>query len=73
MSFSPLAAQLPDITVHDHGTVLLLHATSRRGRAWVDANVSDDRQEWAGAVVVEHRYIGDIVAGAVADGRRVRS
>jgi hypothetical protein len=31
-----------------------------------------DRTEWAGAVVVEHRYIGEIVRGALADGFLVR-
>jgi hypothetical protein len=55
---------------------LLYEATARlsgcSAARWVDDKVSSDRQEWAGAVVVEHRYITDIVRGAVADGLRVR-
>jgi len=61
-----------DISVENHGSLYLLHPTTRRGQRWVDEHISDDRQEWAGAIVVEHRYIGDIVRGALADGLRVR-
>jgi hypothetical protein len=61
-----------DLLVHGHGSVYLLRPTSRRGRRWVDEYVSDDHQEWAGAIVVEHRYIGEIVRGARADGLEVR-
>jgi hypothetical protein len=61
-----------DLLVHGHGSIYLLRATSRRGQAWIDECVSTERQEWAGAVVVEHRYIGDIVRGAIGDGLRVR-
>ncbi len=61
-----------DLLVHGEGSVYLLRPTSRRGQRWIDEHVSDDRQEWAGAVVVEHRFIGDIVRGAIADGLRVR-
>jgi hypothetical protein len=65
-------AKQTDLLVHGHGTLYLLRATSRRGQRWVNERVTDDRQEWAGAVVVEHRFIGDIVRGAIADGLRVR-
>jgi hypothetical protein len=65
-------AKRTDLIVHGHGSIYLLRATTRRGQCWVDERISKDHQEWAGAVVVEHRYIGDIVRGAVADGLRVR-
>ncbi len=61
-----------DLLVHGEGSIYLLRPTSRRGQRWIDEHVSDDRQEWAGAIVVEHRFIGDIVRGAIADGLRVR-
>jgi hypothetical protein len=61
-----------DLLVHGEGSIYLLRPTSRRGQRWIDEYVSDDRQEWAGAVVVEHRFIGDIVRGAIANGLRVR-
>lgn len=61
-----------DLLVHGEGSIYLLRPTSRRGQRWVDEHISDDRQEWAGAIVVEHRYIGDLVQGAIADGLAVR-
>jgi hypothetical protein len=51
-----------DLLVHAEGTIYLLTPATRRGRRWIDEHVTDDRQEWAGAIVVEHRYIADIVA-----------
>ena len=58
-----------DLLVHGEGSIYLLRPTSRRGQRWIDENISDDH---AGAVVVEHRFIGDIIRGAIADGLRVR-
>jgi hypothetical protein len=43
--------QAADLLVHGHGSIYLLRATSRRGQRWIDERISDDRQEWAGAVV----------------------
>jgi hypothetical protein len=61
-----------DLLVQGEGSIYLLRTTSRRGRRWIDEHIPDDRQEWAGAIVVEHRFIGDIVRGAIADGLRVQ-
>jgi hypothetical protein len=61
-----------DLLVNGHGSIYLLRAASRRGQRWVDEHISDDRLEWAGAIVVEHRYIGEIVRGALTDGLQVR-
>lgn len=61
-----------DLVVHGHGSVYLLRALTRRARHWVEERISDDRQEWCGAIVVEHRYLGDIVHGAIADRLEVR-
>jgi hypothetical protein len=60
-----------DISAEDHGSIFLLRAMSRRGRDWIEQHVSEDRQEWGGAIVVEHRYVFDIAHGAIADGLRV--
>ena len=62
-----------DLLVHGGGTVYLLRAVSPRGEAWIAENISADAMRFSGgAVVVEHRYIHDIVAGAIRDGLRVR-
>jgi hypothetical protein len=65
-------AKRTDLLVHGHGSIYLLRPTSRRGQCWVVEHISADRHEWAGAVVVEHRFIADIVHGALADGLEVR-
>jgi hypothetical protein len=65
-------AKPTDLIVHGHDSIYLLRPTSRRGRRWIDMRITSDRTEWAGAIVVEHRFIGDIVRGAIADGLAVR-
>jgi hypothetical protein len=62
-----------DLRVHGGGTVYLLRAVSPRGEAWIAEHIPVDAIRFAGgAVVVEHRFIHDIVAGAVRDGLSVR-
>lgn len=65
-------AKRTDLLVHGHGSIYLLRPISRRGRRWIDMRISADRTEWASAIVVEHRYIGDIVAGAISDRLEMR-
>lgn len=61
-----------DLLVYGEGTLYLLHATSPRGQAWITDQLPRDAQRLGTAIAVEHRYIGDIVRGAIADGLRVR-
>jgi hypothetical protein len=62
----------PDLLVSGDGRLYLLFATSPAGESWIEEHIPDDAQRFAGGVAVEHRYIADIVSGAVADGLRVR-
>ena len=59
-----------DITVHREGSLFILRGTSDIGRNWIDENCEegDYNPFGAGARLVEHRYIGVIVAGALNDG-----
>ena len=61
-----------DFEVSGGGSVYLLYPLTRAARAWVDEHLPDDAIWWCGAVVVEHRYIGPIVGGAIGDGLVVR-
>ena len=62
-----------DLHVQGSGSVYLLRPVSRCGAAWVAEHIPPDAMRFAGgSIVVEHRYIYDIVAGAIADGLRVR-
>jgi hypothetical protein len=61
-----------DFEISGGGTVYLLHPLTRAARAWVAEHLPDDATRWCGAIVVEPRYIGPIVQGAIADGLVVR-
>jgi len=63
----------PDLTVQNEGSIFLLRQHSAAGRDWMNEHIaiSEETQMWGDAVVVEHRYIGDIIAGARSDGLTV--
>jgi hypothetical protein len=60
-----------DFSVANHGSIYLLRPNSILANDWIDENLPEERQEFAGAAVIEHRYIGDIVAGIQHDGLTV--
>ncbi len=61
-------APAADFLVEHHGSISLLRHRTPAARAWVGEHLPRDRQTWGDATIVEHRYIGDIVAGAQAAG-----
>jgi hypothetical protein len=61
-----------DFDLSGHGTLYLFRPLTRAAHAWVNEHLPADATWFGGAIVVEHRYIGDIVCGAAADGLRVR-
>ncbi len=63
---------MADLLVHGGGSVYLLCPISLQGSAWVAQHIPLDAMWFGGAVVVEHRYIRDIVVGATRDGLEVR-
>ena len=50
-----------DFSVTDHGSIALLKLHSSEAREWVAENVEEGPVQWAGALVVEPRYVADIV------------
>lgn len=58
----------PDFLVENHGTIFLLQPLTPAANSWVDEHLPEDHLTFGGAVVVEHRFIADIVRGAIADG-----
>jgi hypothetical protein len=54
------------------GSVYLFKPLTRAAHAWVEDHLPVDATWWCGAVVVEHRYIGPIVGGAIGDRLVVR-
>lgn len=62
---------MTDLSVQNHGSIFLLRGETEAGRDWIAEHIPDDAQTWNGSIVVEHRYISDIVAGATNDGMEV--
>ncbi len=61
-----------DLIVHGGGTVYVLRPTTPTGEAWIKEHIQPDALWFGGGVVVEHRFIRDIVLGAISDGLKVR-
>lgn len=68
-----LVPTTPDITVEDHGSIVLLVAQNANANRWLLEHTSEERQGWGlYGLAVEPRYVADIVTGAQADGLVVR-
>ena len=59
---------MPDFTVNDQGSIVLLMPENDNARVWIDQNIGDDITWWGGAVAIEHRYADDILTGIQRDG-----
>ena len=57
-----------DFQVRDEGTLVLLWLISDQAEAWGKEHLPEDAMTWGSAIVIEHRYASDIVAGLAADG-----
>ena len=73
---SPTRKPVPpaDFYIEDHGSILLLRPQTNSARIWIDDHIGRDNgfQPYYPTVVVEHRYVADIVAGIENDGLAVR-
>jgi hypothetical protein len=61
----------PDFSIEGEGrfcTVYLLRPLTPAAFAWVEEHIPEDAQRLGTAIAVEHRYIGPIAEGIVADG-----
>ena len=61
-----------DFEISGSGTVYLLHPLTRAAHTWIAEHLPANAMRLGEAVVVEWRYIGDIVGGAIGDGLQVR-
>jgi hypothetical protein len=60
----------PDFQVESHGSIFLVRPLNPHARTWIDEHIGFDNgfQPYYPTVVVEHRYIGAIAEGVIADG-----
>ena len=75
MASKNLSQKSPDFNLRDEGSLVLLTPRTDAAREWVDTNIGKDNgyQPYFPTVVVEHRYIADIVAGIQNDGLAMQS
>ena len=59
-----------DFLVEDHGSIFLLKPQTPIATSWIEDHIGRENgyQPYFPTVVVEHRYIDDIVAGIANDG-----
>ena len=57
-----------DATIQNEGSIFLIHAHTPAANNWIAQHIPEDAQYFGSALVVEHRYIEDIVNGMLADG-----
>ena len=60
-----------DFSVQNEGSLFLLRPITSDALAWIADHLSVDVMYFGNAVVVEHRYIADIVTGIQDDGLSV--
>ena len=65
---SPGNKSSSDFLCENHGTIFLLIPRTTPAKTWVGENLPEDRMTLVGDVVVEWRYIADIVRRAMTDG-----
>ncbi len=72
---SPTQSSCPDFVVESHSSIFLLRPQNEQAVSWVNAHIGCENgfQPYWPTVVVEHRYIADIVAGIQTDGLAVQS
>jgi hypothetical protein len=62
---------MSDIEMRSYGSIWLMLALTAAGQEWIDQNIGADAARSGTGVVVEHRYVADIVEGARCDGLEV--
>jgi hypothetical protein len=62
-----------DLIFEGHGTLVLVHPDSQKGRDWLDEHCGEGeaRTYFGDALVVEHRYAADLARVATSEGLMV--
>ena len=66
------SASGPDARVENHGSLCILTPLTPEAVDWIGEHTSDETQYFGRGIVVEPRYIADIVNGMIEDGLVVR-
>lgn len=60
-----------DISIENHGSIVLVRALTPEAKQWLADSVQEEATWWAGALVVEPRYLGNLVDGMIDSGLKV--
>lgn len=63
---------MTDFEFRNHGSICIMVPRTNEAVDWVDANVSEDRINFAGGFVVEPRYAENLINGIENDGLTVQ-
>jgi hypothetical protein len=62
----------PDVHIVHHHSIVLFHLNTPEASAWVEENVAGEAQFFGMALVVEPRYVADLIHGMHEAGLEVR-
>lgn len=51
---------LADFTLHDHGSILVLHPNNEAATSWCDRHLPEDTPRWGSDPAIERRPMGEI-------------
>lgn len=54
--------------IENHGSLFLVRPGTADVAAWLREHTDEEAQWFGGALVVEPRYVGDLVEGLIAEG-----
>jgi len=57
-----------DFVLSDQGSVWLLRPQTEDAQDWIDEHIASDAQQFGRAIVIEPRYVDDIVDGIAVSG-----
>lgn len=68
---SPALNTRPDVSIENHGSMILFRLLTPEATNFVDENVSQDAQFFGNALAVEPRYAQDLAQGMIDAGLAV--
>jgi hypothetical protein len=63
-----MGEQKPDLQFCDHGFAVSCRPETPRGEQWLRDHIAGENTYLGDQLLIEHRYLEDIVLGARADG-----
>jgi hypothetical protein len=62
-----MAKKKPDFSIDNRGSICLLDLISQEAQDWGEEHIGE-HQTWCGKIVVEPRYVDNLVSGLLAEG-----